>query len=52
METKTKKSTLIWWVLFLLSVPLYVYLCLEVGFTNVYLLPFVCYFLVKSLDNI
>lgn len=52
MESKTKKSTGIWWLLFLISAPLYTYLALEVGFTNVYLLPFLCYFLVKALDII
>ena len=52
MESKTKKSTGIWWVLFLLALPLYIYLAMEVGFTNVYLLPFLCYFLVKALDII
>ncbi|TDX00991.1 hypothetical protein [Dinghuibacter silviterrae] len=52
MESNTKKSTLIWWILFLLSVPLYIYLAMEVGFTNVYLLPFVCYFFVKAVDII
>lgn len=51
METKTK-STGIWWLLFLLAVPLYIYLAMEVGFTNVYLLPFLCYFMVKALDII
>jgi len=52
MESKTKKATGIWWILFILSVPLYIYLCMEVGFTNVYLLPFMTYFLVKALDII
>jgi hypothetical protein len=52
METKTKSKTGIWWLLFVLSVPLYIYLALEVGFTNVWVLPFMCYFLVKALDII
>jgi hypothetical protein len=52
MESKTKKSTGIWWLLLLLSVPVYIYLAMEVGFTNVYLLPFVCYFFVKAVDII
>lgn len=52
METNTKKSTLIWWVLFLIAVPTYIYLAMEQGFTNVYLLPFLCYFFVKAIDII
>jgi beta-lactamase class D len=51
METK-KKSTLGWWAAFILATPLYIYLAMEVGFTNVYLIPFYCYFLVKALDII
>lgn len=51
MESKTK-STGIWWLLFILSVPLYIYLAMEVGFTNVWVLPFMCWFLAKACDII
>lgn len=52
MENKAKSSTLIWWVLFIVCTPLFIYLAMEQGFSCVYLLPFYSYFLVKACDII